>query len=162
MIADPLPIGITRQTLTDGREALQSLMEPPTAEQWAVAIGTLKRLSENMRIEVKDWGWMTQAYREGLDGLPADLLALAIRRTVAGWSNGYRMPLPAEIRATVAGDLERRALDGAKIETALMVATRTGSRRETREQAEARRKDRARMIDEQHRPVGQIEESENG
>lgn len=128
-----------------------------------MAIGTLKRLSENLRIEVTDWKWLTQAYRDGLYGLPADLMALAIRRTVAGWSNGYRMPLPAEIRATVADNLDRRALHAAKIETALMVATRTGPRRETREEAEARRKERARLIDEMNRPVGALdEENENG
>lgn len=161
-MSEPMPTGITPQMLIDASTALQGLMVPPTPKEWAVAIETLKRLSENLRIEVKDWGWMTQAYREGLDGLPTDLLALAIRRTVAGWSNGFRMPLPAEIRATVAGDLERRALEGAKIETALMVATRTGPRRETREEAEARRKERSRRIDEMHRPVGALSEESEG
>jgi hypothetical protein len=55
-------------------------------------------------------GWITgvvRDYRDGLADLPADLLAAAVKRIKAAhrWRT---MPMPADLRATVEGELSRR------------------------------------------------------
>lgn len=125
------------------------------------------------RINVEDWAVVTATYRAALHDVPGDLLAEAGARLMRSWDNGYRLPLPAEIRALVADEMGRRLSGLARVQAALMTAQRTGPRCETRAEVEARRQERARMIDEAARlgpppdrpdtrcPVEKIEE-ENG
>lgn len=99
------------------------------------------------RINVEDWAVVTATYRAALLDIPGDLLAEAGARLMRSWGNGYRLPLPAEIRALVADEMGRRLSGLARVQAALMAAQRTGPRCETRAEVEARRQERARMID---------------
>lgn len=130
---EPLPPGVTADGLRQELARLEDAAHPASPEDWAVLIGLLRRLATAFRIEVDDWAMLTRLYAEGLRDLPADLLRQAVQRVIGHWTNGFRMPLPGEIRAEVAGDLAARTATVARLRTAAMVA---------------RRMERARMIEE--------------
>ncbi|WP_019646182.1 hypothetical protein [Novispirillum itersonii] len=125
---EPLPPGITADGLRQELARLESAAHPASPEDWAVLIGLLRRLATAFRIEVDDWALLTRLYAEGLRDLPADLLRLAVQRVIGHWANGYRMPLPGEIRAEVATELAERVGAMARLRTAAMVAGRMRQR----------------------------------
>lgn len=142
--AEPLPPGVTAGGIRQELARLEAATHPASPEDWAVLIGLLRRLATAFRIEVDDWALLTRLYADGLRDVPADLLRQAVQRVVGHWTNGFRMPLPGEIRAGVAADLAERVGAVARLRTAAMVAGRQDrkGRAETREEAEARRRRR--------------------
>ena len=65
---------------------------------------------------------MQRIYREKLGDLPGDLLMRAISRVTDKWTWGNRMPMPAEIRKLVSGELSQRVLLLTKARVALLKA----------------------------------------
>lgn len=78
---------------------------PPRLKTLSVLIGQLRRMADGFGIPVEDWAVLTRLYREGLDDVPPDLLRLMLKRVLVQWTNGFRLPLPAELRALIAPEL---------------------------------------------------------
>lgn len=133
---EPLPPGVTADGLRQELARLEDAAHPASPEDWAVLIGLLRRLATAFRIEVDDWAMLTRLYAEGLRDLPADLLRQAVQRVIGHWTNGFRMPLPGEIRAEVAADLAARTATVARLRTAAMVAGRQVKRLRAETRAE--------------------------
>lgn len=75
---------------------------------------------------------ITRSYAEALSHLPADLLVEAFRRGRASHRWGNRLPLPAELAATVKDELSRRRLIALRLRTALRAPIETEWRDEPR------------------------------
>jgi hypothetical protein len=87
---------------------------------WADLFG-LTKMPVDERERGRKAGMISRLYWQTLGDLPADLLDLALKRTMAGHSYTV-MPLPGEIRAYVAPEMARRKLMALRLETALMFA----------------------------------------
>lgn len=147
--AEPLPPGVTGADLRQELARLDHSARPASPEEWAVLIGLLRRLASVFRIEVDDWALLTRLYADGLRDVPADLLRQAVQRVIGHWTNGFRMPLPGEIRAEVSAELAERVGAVARLRTAAMVAGRQDrkGRAETRAEADARMRRRAAAVE---------------
>lgn len=143
--ADPLPGPLTPQTLRQIADHLDRASRPPTPEEWAGAVGLLRRLATAFAIPVDDWTLLSRLYAEGLKDVPADLLRLGVERILRHWSNGFRLPMPGELRTLIAPELAARSAALAKLRCALATTTRKPQpfRPETRAEAEARRQKRS-------------------
>lgn len=101
--------------LTDGdrrraREhlpALEAMLAPVTAKEFAVAMDPLLEFIEIFRLPQAEEVSATKIYRMALADLPADLLVLAIQRTIANHKY-HVIPKPGDIRERVTEELEAR------------------------------------------------------
>lgn len=85
---------------------------------WAQTFGLLRG---NSAAELKDRiAKATEFYRSALDGLPPDLIDLAVQRTIDQGHRWQTLPLPAELRAIVADDYARRQLTLNRLKTAAL------------------------------------------
>lgn len=113
----------------------------------AVVVGHMRRLADAFKIQAPDWATLTDVYADGLGDLPPDLLDLALHRVTRQWSNGFRLPLPGEVRALIATELadHRRTLAARQAEDSPHPPGRR-LRPETRAEAAARHQARARAM----------------
>lgn len=122
--AEPLPPGVTAADLRQALAELEEAARPASPADLVVAVGQLRRLATAFGIAVEDWTPLTQFYADGLGDLPVDLLRLAVQRVIARWSNGFRLPLPGEVRAGIAPELAEQGVCLTRLRTAEMVARR--------------------------------------
>lgn len=95
---------------------LTEALQPAPAKAQAVAIGRLLDWAMDFGLVAvptddsgrREWsGRMSKRYREALEDLPADLITRAVEETML--THRFRnMPLPADMRAVVAGELMAR------------------------------------------------------
>ena len=95
VIAPEDPLGLTGPE-ADRSRRLKAL---------STVIGQLRRMADGFGIRVEDWASLTALYCTGLDDLPPELLQLLLKRVLVQWTNGFRLPLPAELRALIAPEL---------------------------------------------------------
>lgn len=91
--------------------ALEPWLAPAGPQTYAVQMAKLMEFARTFDVKVPNERSAQKIYRETLGVLPADLLALAITRTIETWRWGNRLPMPGDIRATVRDDLARRRND---------------------------------------------------
>ena len=94
---------------------LKPWLEPAGPQTFAVQLARLMEFARAFNAEIPSPDKAAKIYRETLGTLPADLLDLAISRTKETWRWGNRLPLPADIRATVREDFARRRLEMSKL-----------------------------------------------
>jgi hypothetical protein len=86
-------------------------LAPADDKTLAVEIAALLSWARTFGVPVDDAARVTAFYREGLERVPGDLLPVAMKRARAAHKYGMRLPLPAEIVATIEPEMvERRAL----------------------------------------------------
>lgn len=119
----------------------------------STVIGQLRRLADAFGIRVEDWAEMTRLYSDGLDDLPPELMPLMVKRLMKRWDNGFRLPLPAELRAMIAPELAahttallHRRREEQKARLATLRVLPCGLRPETRAEEAARLKARAKAL----------------
>lgn len=127
--ADPLPAEY-RDALPVAAEQVKLTLEPVTNAvffeeiagfvDWADLFG-LAKLPDDPRDRGRKAGTIGRIYFETLSDLPADLLALALRRTMKHHDYSV-MPLPGDVRKQVRSELARRKLIALRLETARMFA----------------------------------------
>lgn len=146
----PAPVSPNRDTPTPDSPNPQS---PDFLKALSTVIGQLRRLADAFGIRVEDWAEMTRLYSDGLDDLPPELMPLMLKRLLKRWDNGFRLPLPAELRAMIAPELaahttallhQRREEQKARLATLRVLPC--GLRPETRAEEAARLKARAKAL----------------
>ena len=83
-------------------------LTPASGKEFMVAMGLLGDFAVTFGLTDGDLKAAQSYYRDALCDLPADLLAVAIKRTTANWRFGRMMPLPADIRGQVSEEFAQR------------------------------------------------------
>lgn len=87
--------------------AIEAMLKPATAEEFAVAMDPLLEFIEVFRLPDAEQVRATTIYRRALGELPADLLVLAIERTEKRHKY-HVIPKPGEIMGYVSEEMEQR------------------------------------------------------
>jgi hypothetical protein len=94
-------------------DELKTALTPASDENYIGALSKLIEFAMAFGIPCGDAAAVQRIYREKLADLPPDLLLAAVRRVTDSWTWGQRLPMPAEIRATIGDELtQRRVLLG--------------------------------------------------
>jgi hypothetical protein len=93
-------------------------LAPASEKALAVEIAALMSWARTFGVPVEDPAGVVMFYREGLERVPGDLLPLAMKRARAAHRYGMRLPLPAEIAATVEPEMAKRRLLVSKLSRA--------------------------------------------
>jgi hypothetical protein len=101
---------------------LNDALTPAPDDVYVKALTKLIEFSMAFGIPSGDPEAMQRIYREKLGDLPGDLLMRAIIRVTDKWTWGNRLPMPAEIRAVIAGELSYRRTLLTKARVALLKA----------------------------------------
>lgn len=89
---------------------------------WAFDIGSFAGLSEDERR--KKTAAQSKLYREALEDIPADLLALSVKRIRTSWKWGNKMPMPADLREAISDEMAKRKSSLARPQMALKFGKR--------------------------------------
>lgn len=122
----PIPES-TAKRLPSAIAELSQALEPATPRDMAVALDRLWKWARTFSLipgaterevaeRIKN---ATGFYRQALDGLPPDLLAVAIQRVTES-HQWHTLPKPAEVRSAVADDFARRQLALNRLKTAAL------------------------------------------
>jgi hypothetical protein len=131
---EPVPEGIV-SALPSAIDAAERSLQQANPKDFAVCMDDLVGWIERSGLtpipadHSARRAWMASVvrdYRDGLADLPADLLALAVKRT-KGVHRWRTMPMPADLRATVEGELSRRHGALRRLKLARDVASRQRS-----------------------------------
>ncbi len=101
---------------------LDGALVPAGDDTYARALGKLIEFATAFGIPCGDPAAVQRIYREKLANLPDDLLMAAVARVTDMWTWGQRLPMPAEIRATVSRDFTDRRVLRARASMALRKA----------------------------------------
>jgi hypothetical protein len=85
-------------------------LAPANDKVLAVEIAALLSWARTFGVPVEDPAGVMAFYREGLERVPGDLLPVAMKRARMGHKYGMRLPLPAEIMATIEPEMTERRL----------------------------------------------------
>ena len=97
-------------------------LAPASDKQLAVEIAALLSWARTFGVPVEDPAGVMMFYREGLERVPADLLPVAMKRARTLHKYGMRLPLPAEIMATIEPEMTERRLLVSKLFKAKLAA----------------------------------------
>lgn len=78
------------------RQALEAALAPASEREFLVALDPLFRFARAFGVPA-DVKAATSFYWQELRGHPARAIAEAVTAVLAGWSNGFRLPMPQEI-----------------------------------------------------------------
>lgn len=101
---------------------LTAALLPAGDAAYAKALTKLIEFAMAFGIPCGDPAAVQRIYREKLADLPEDLLTSAVVRVTDRWTWGQRLPMPAEIRATISPELSQRRVLRVRAELALMKA----------------------------------------
>lgn len=116
---EQLPRGTSRAELVTARETYRRALKPGGVEAFAPAMDRLLEFAGTFGVPDDKARSALGFYRDALAALPADLMALAVQRTVSGWTRFARLPLPAELTATVAEEFAKRKIEAGRLDLAL-------------------------------------------
>jgi hypothetical protein len=116
----PLPTTLNRSKLETEIQQTKAAQKPANPREYVTAVAKLVKFATAFGLPVGNAELAQEIYHETLSTLPADLLHLAISRTVKSFTWGNRMPLPAEILGQIATEQKQRNSYQLKLETALM------------------------------------------
>ena len=108
------------KTIPGAMRAVTAITIPASREQMAVEMETLRRWAKAFKVPTPDLEAATASYLTALKHLPPDLLHEAFETMMATHKYGMRLPLPAEIAATVREKFSRRV----RIKMGLIKASR--------------------------------------
>ncbi len=103
-----LPDHITMPTLDQAIATLSPSIVPAGDVEFAKEVRLLVEFGRTFNIEIESIAALTAFYKESLGDLPPDLLQKAFAAVRKSWHWGNRMPMPADVRKTVAAELSKR------------------------------------------------------
>lgn len=113
-----IPDEATAEGIADAIAGYDRALVPADARAFAVTIDRLFAFARVFGLGNPDTRAAVGFYRQALADVPPDLLAEAVRRIVGAWRWGHKLPLPADLRATIADELGRRKVERARLRMA--------------------------------------------
>jgi hypothetical protein len=159
--AEPVPEGVV-SALPSAIDAAERALQRANPKDFAVCmddlVGWIERsgLTSIPADHSARRAWMASVvrdYRDGLADLPADLLELAVKRT-KGVHRWRTMPMPADLRATVEGELSRRHGALRRLKLARDTASRQSRHLRQRPVTEDERERAAKLMEDFRRNRG--------
>lgn len=117
-LGKPVPQEADRATLSAWLARTSSSDRPATVQEFAVALEPLFRFAKAFGIPCEP-SECTAAYRAVMDSFPPGVISGAIEAARQGWTNTYRLPLPAELKGFVPADYWRVRSEMQRVRSAL-------------------------------------------
>lgn len=101
-----VPEGFSLPRARDDLEALERELAPATPKEFVVEIDPLIRFGRVFGLPAKA-DEVARTYLEHLADLPPLALRESVRRVLRDWRDGFRLPMPGDIRAGLSGEYHR-------------------------------------------------------
>lgn len=106
------------------RGQLMTMLRPASSKEFMVAIDDLFKFARAFRLGNVDAESATGFFYEAVADVPIDILRVAVKSLIGNWRWGNRMPLPADLRASVPAEFGERKHALANVERSLLSEAR--------------------------------------